>query len=72
MLVRILKYPDISRPITIFSAKIKDVDCCNSKYRCIKKSTKITVLLAVLAIIMFVVGVTAGNYNPLSQAIELY
>lgn len=35
-------------------------------------SKRVTVMLAVLAIIMFVVGVTAGNYNPLSQAIELY
>lgn len=35
-------------------------------------STKITVMLAVLVIIMFVVGVTAGDYNPLSRMIELY
>lgn len=34
-------------------------------------STKITVLLAVLVVIMFVVGLTAGDYNPLSRMIEL-
>lgn len=35
-------------------------------------SKKITVMLAVLIIIMFVVGVTAGDDNPLSRVIELY
>lgn len=29
-------------------------------------------MMAVLAAIMFVVGVTAGDYNPLSRVIELY
>lgn len=34
--------------------------------------TKITVMLTVLVIIMFVVGVTVGDYNSLSRMIELY